>query len=388
MTIYEPREDTFLLAEQVKKHAFGKVLDMGTGSGYLAEAASSSRKVKSVLAADVNGEVVNFLKNKIKKENIKKIKPRKSDLFSNVKESFDTIIFNPPYLPLDTREPEDSRLTTTGGKKGHEVLQRFLLDLNSHLTKNGIALILFSSLTRKNKIDEIIDSIGYDFELLKEEKFGLETLYVYKLKRNWLLNELLKKKITHIRKLTKGHRGVIFRGELNKKLVAIKAQRLDIRVRTIEREADMVKKLNKKGLAPKLLFKGKNYFIYEYVPGELIVDFLKHSNKTETKKVLLEVLMQCRVLDKMKISKKEMTNPYKHVIISKKIALIDFERAHYSPNPGNVTQFCQYIMRNHDLLSRKGIKFNKNELIFLAKEYKNNQTGSNYKKIRSFVLAF
>ena len=383
--IYEPREDTYLLAEQVKKHVFGKVLDMGTGSGYLAESVGHLKKVKSILAVDINDEVIKFLK----KKKLKRIKIRKSDLFSNVKERFDTIIFNPPYLPFDPREPEDSRLTTTGGKKGWETLAMFLYQLNDHLSKNGFGLILFSSLTNKNKVDEIIKEMGFDKELLKEEKMGLETLYVYKIKRNWISKELFEKKMVHTGMLDEGHRGVIYVGTYKGKMVAIKAQRFDIKSRTIDRESDMIKRVNKAGIAPKFVFKGKNYFVYTYVPGILIGHYLVNANKKETKKVMLEVLRQCRVLDKMKISKQEMTNPYKHVIINNdKVVLLDFERAHYDPEPKNISQFCQYIMRNHELFRKKEIKFSKDSLINLAKAYKNNQTEANYNKIKSFISSF
>jgi HemK-related putative methylase len=380
--IYEPREDSYLLAEQVRKLAFGKVLDVGTGSGIQALRAAASKKVKSVLAVDISDEVVSELKKEIKN---KKITIRKSDLFSNAKGRFDTIIFNPPYLPLDIREPEDSRLATTGGKKGYEALLRFISDLNDHLTKKGFALIVFSSLTKKGRVDEAISDAGFEFEELSQEKIAFETLYVYKIKRNWLLNELFTKKITKIKKLMKGHRGVIFTGYLGKKKVAIKAQRFDLKVRTIEREADMIKLVNKYGIAPELIYKGKNYFIYGFAPGLFVIDFLKHSNKTETINVFLEVFSQCRTLDKLNITKEEMTNPYKHVIVDKKVVLVDFERAHVDDYPQNVTQFCQYVMRNKRLFETKGIYFDKDKLISLTKHYKKDQTEVNYKKIYSFV---
>ena len=35
-SIYQPQEDTYLILEQVKQFAKGKVLDMGTGTGILA----------------------------------------------------------------------------------------------------------------------------------------------------------------------------------------------------------------------------------------------------------------------------------------------------------------------------------------------------------------
>ncbi len=79
--------------------------------------AKAAKKAKSVLASDISNEVVKKLKG---------VKCIKSDLFSNIKGKFDTIIFNPPYLPYDKREPKDISLATTGGKKGYELLERLI----------------------------------------------------------------------------------------------------------------------------------------------------------------------------------------------------------------------------------------------------------------------
>ncbi len=386
--IYEPREDSHLLSEFVKKSAFGKVLDLGTGSGIQAIEAAKLKQVKSVLAADISNEIIAALKRKPRQNlgiNTNKLKIVKSDLFSDIKGRFDTIIFNPPYLPLDKREPADSQLATTGGKHGYETLHRFFNELNDHLTKKGIALIVFSSLTNKAKVDEFIITSGFTFELLKEEKISFETLYCYKIKRNWLFDELFRKNITNIRELAKGHRGLIFTGNYKNKKVAIKAQRMDLKVRTIDREAKMISKLNKYKIAPKILFSGHNYFVYEFIDGKLIIDYLEHSSKAETKKLFLEILRQCRVLDKIHITKEEMTNPYKHVLVNKKVVLVDFERAHYDIFPPNVTQFCQYIMKNKGILKNKNKEFNKEKLIELTKRYKSNQVENNYNKIRNLI---
>src|SRR3989344_2309934 len=114
--IYDPEEDSFLLAKYVDKFAKGKILDLGTGSGIQAEIAL--RHTKNVLAVDINEEAVNYVKNK-------NIKAKVSDLFSNINEKFDLIIFNPPYLPNENLEDKESRLITTGGKYGYEILERF-----------------------------------------------------------------------------------------------------------------------------------------------------------------------------------------------------------------------------------------------------------------------
>ena len=172
--IYEPREDSFLLAKYVDKFAKGKVLDIGTGSGIQAEAAL--KYTKDVLAVDVNKEAVNYVKNK-------KIKSKLSDLFSNVKDKFDLIIFNPPYLPDEKLEDKESKLTTTGGKYGYEVLERFFSKVDKYLNRNGKILIVFSSLTNKKKINAIINKNNLKFKLLEEKKIFFEVLYCYLVER-------------------------------------------------------------------------------------------------------------------------------------------------------------------------------------------------------------
>tara|TARA_Y100000310_G_scaffold334319_1_gene413866 strand:+ start:417 stop:935 length:519 start_codon:yes stop_codon:yes gene_type:complete len=168
--IYEPAEDSYLLQEEVRKFVkpWMKVLDVGTGSGILAE--TSKRLGGDVLAIDINPEAVNYVKSK-------GINSVVSDLFSEVDGKFDLIIFNPPYLPKENMEPEDSKLATTGGKKGNEVIERFLKEAKTYLLDGGNILLLFSSLTPD--VIELFKKYNYKYEKLSEQKIPFEVLYVY-----------------------------------------------------------------------------------------------------------------------------------------------------------------------------------------------------------------
>ena len=172
--IYEPKEDSFLLEKAVRKYSKGKsFLDMGSGSGIQAKAALEN-KAKSVLAADISEEAVRNLKKQ-------KISAIKSDLFSKIKDKFDIIALNPPYLPEDAREDKESQLATTGGKKGDEIILKFLKQAKSHLNKKGIILLVVSSLTPKRKILELLMKQNLKKEAILSEKFFFETLEVWKI---------------------------------------------------------------------------------------------------------------------------------------------------------------------------------------------------------------
>ncbi len=173
--IYYPQEDSYLLEEQVKKHAKNKkVLDIGSGSGIQSETALKAGAI-SVLASDIDDESINLLK-------LKNIPAIKSNLFQNIKGKFDLIIFNPPYLPEDKREDKLSRKATTGGKKGDEIIARFLKQAKNHLTKNGIILLVISSLTPKDRILKILHKNNLSYQVISKKRFFMEILEIWEIK--------------------------------------------------------------------------------------------------------------------------------------------------------------------------------------------------------------
>jgi release factor glutamine methyltransferase len=178
MSIYSPDDDSFLLSDIVKKEIKKliintsnlKILDMGSGSGIQAKTAiDAGANPKKITLSDISSEAIKFLK-----ENFTKSKIIKSNLFEKIKGKFDLIIFNPPYLPEDKREPKDSKLATTGGKKGDEMIIKFLKQAKPHLTQDGKILILTSSLTPKINFKKL----GYNSEIIAKKKLFFEELKV------------------------------------------------------------------------------------------------------------------------------------------------------------------------------------------------------------------
>ncbi len=384
-SVYEPQEDSTMLERYVKQYSKGNVLDVGTGSGIQAIAAAQNKNVSSVLATDVQRGVIDYCKECIKNP---KIKFLQSDLFNNIKknEKFDTIIFNPPYLP---RELKLKDLTIEGGKKGYEVIEKFLNQVNNFLSPNGSILMVFSSLTKKEKVEEFIKNNLLEFKELEKQHIFFEDIYAYLLKKSDLLEKLEINKITNIKYFTKGHRGLLFTGIYKNKRAAIKTKNpQSAAYGRIENETKWIKKLNRREIGPELLISGEEYFVYKFIDGDFIKDFIRKSIKSHIKKTIKNIFAQLFILDTSKIDKEEMHHPLKHIIIAKnKPYLIDFERCHYSQSPKNVTQFCQFLISGNlsSVLKSKKINIDTNNLIRLAKIYKNAQNRENFKNLTGAI---
>lgn len=387
MGTYQPAEDSYLLAAAVAKYAFGTVLDMGTGSGIQVITAARKKDVKSAVAADVNDEALKFAAAAAKKAGVK-ITFAKSDLFSQLHgKTFDTIIFNPPYLPQDHGIRDDA---IYGGKHGYEVIERFLGECSSHLKEDGIILLLFSSHTNKQKVDEIIAGNCLEKEEILQQHVSFEDLYVYLIRKSPLLQQLEKKGIRNLKLFEKGTRGVLYKGNYKAKSVVVKAKREEsAAVATIENETAWLKKLNKKGIGPKLLFTGNGWFSYEFVEGEFIADFVVAcKGRKKIIAVLKQLLLQCRKMDLMKVNKEEMLRPYKHVLVKNgRAVMIDFEKCKIVSTPKNVTQLCQFLIagRMNALLKQKGIAIDREKLLEAAKHYKNNYGIGSFNKILKLI---
>ncbi len=180
MEIYSPAEDSFFLSEVLEKEVLKlsnkkaeiKVLDMGSGSGVQAETCVSNGIAPiNLTLADINKRAIKHLKIKFPVSKIVH-----SDLFEKIKGKFNLIIFNPPYLPSSKFDKEKD---TTGGKKGDEVIVRFLRQLKNHLAINGKAYLLLSSFTPMNRIKKEFNN--YNAGLIAKKKLFFEELFVWEL---------------------------------------------------------------------------------------------------------------------------------------------------------------------------------------------------------------
>ncbi|MEM5814683.1 MAG: Rossmann-like fold-containing protein, partial [Candidatus Aenigmatarchaeota archaeon] len=165
--VYEPREDTDLLAEAAEKIKGKDVLEMGCGCGVISLILAKNGNTVTAVDIDqkaVDATIENAMNNRLK------LKVIKSDLFRNVKGRFDYILFNFPYLPEAITD--ENRAWAVG--EDIELVRAFAAAAHKHLRPGGKILFVISSLTNLEKVIKAFHWNGYKTRILQEKKIPWE----------------------------------------------------------------------------------------------------------------------------------------------------------------------------------------------------------------------
>ncbi|MFB6298830.1 MAG: methyltransferase [Halobacteriales archaeon] len=206
--VYGPAEDSALLASVAADlvDPSDYVLDVGTGSGYIAA------KVIDTVGATVVGSDIN--PHACRRARSRDLSVVRADLTAAFRTGvFDVVLFNPPYLPNlvtdittgDDSAGEPTMVSTTGGESivaddidqdpdwleravtggetGRAVIEPFLDDVGRVLTADGYVLILVSSVTGVEAVVEYAGQRGFHTVACRDVTYPGETLTVLKLVR-------------------------------------------------------------------------------------------------------------------------------------------------------------------------------------------------------------
>jgi len=195
--VYSPSEDSYLIIDYFRKNIdenyfdgfelakIRNILDMGTGTGIIAIFLQLIKMIvpkfsPQIYASDI---LENAIKCAISNENINnlenKIKFFQSDLFktfpSILKNSFNILIFNPPYLPSfkfknEGRDKKNIDYCWNGGREGFEVFLEFIRDVKPFIDQNQKFYIYYISSSRINlkKLNDNLNIQGLKNTILKK----------------------------------------------------------------------------------------------------------------------------------------------------------------------------------------------------------------------------
>ncbi len=173
-SVYFPREDSELLAGVIENMRLRNkdVLEIGCGSGFLS--IIMAKKHARVTAVDINPAAVETTTANAKNNHVHLV-ARVSYLFDRVEGKFDLVVFNPPYLPVDEGEEDE---TYSGGLTGREIIEVFVSYAGNHLKSGGRILMIISSLTGEEEVLALLRGSGMKASVKARKKVWWEELVV------------------------------------------------------------------------------------------------------------------------------------------------------------------------------------------------------------------
>lgn len=154
--VYEAAEDSWLLATTALEFVepTDTVLDVGTGSGFVAEKIAAETGAR-VVGCDLNP----FACRAARDAGIQVVRADLVDPFG--RGVFDVVVFNPPYLPIPDDDPNWFELAVAGGESGRAVIDRFLAAVGRVVASDGMVVMLVSTLTGVDEVAECAAGHGF-----------------------------------------------------------------------------------------------------------------------------------------------------------------------------------------------------------------------------------
>ena len=180
-----PRQDTETLVELALKRAGEKkrslsILDMCCGSGAIAVSMAHFLPKAKITACDISPEALEVARGNAARNGLNgRIEFRESDLFFmtkrkktvRIKDSFDMILSNPPYIPtqdIDTLQTEvrdhEPIKALDGGSDGLDFYRRIAEDAFGSLKKDGL-MFLEIGCDQAEAVTSLLRGAGYYSEI-------------------------------------------------------------------------------------------------------------------------------------------------------------------------------------------------------------------------------
>ncbi len=167
--------------------------------------------------------------------------------------------------------------------------------------------------------------------------------------------------IDGFRVLGKGCDSIIVLSDRGGDLVSVKIRRMDSGVNSLTKEAENLMFANAVGVGPRLIAYSTNIIIYEYINGIKLSDVLKEApvNIVTLKKLLLDTLIQCYLLDRIGLDHGELSRAHEHILVRgdmERTVIIDFGNSSRFRKTRNVSSVSSFLFFSKNPLSNSLVK--------------------------------
>ena len=192
--VLDPRPETELIIDIANKYIsennYKSFIDLGTGSGCIILSILKENKNIKGLGLDISLNAINIAKknsSRLELENHAMFLV--SDWFSSVKETYDLIISNPPYIlsgEIGTLSKGvknyDPLISLDGGQDGLKCYREIAKDVNRIINKNGMVILEIGC----NQAEDVIKIFGINkFKFLNKvlDINGLDRILIFESKK-------------------------------------------------------------------------------------------------------------------------------------------------------------------------------------------------------------
>jgi putative serine/threonine protein kinase len=188
----------------------------------------------------------------------------------------------------------------------------------------------------------------------------------------------------------KGGVGIVVKSKAGSKVCALKIRRTDADRKTMDNEARFHKMANSAGVGPILQGHTKNLIAMDFVTGQSIIDWA--GNKATRSKmctVATAILEQCFSLDVAGLDHGELSRLTRHVIVSDRPSIIDFESASTTRKTCNVTAATQSIFLYGIVANKLRMtlgNIDREKVIHALRTYKKIHTRANFDAVLDSLL--
>lgn len=147
--------------------------------------------------------------------------------------------------------------------------------------------------------------------------------------------------------LGKGCVSIVVRTNLNGRSLALKIRRVDANRASMDHEVEMSMLANSIGVGPRIHSHTSDMVLMDYATGTDLTTWLRSVKGPGTtlriRKILRGLLRQCFMMDQLGLDHGQLSNLRKHVIVGRKLVILDFESSSSSRRTSNVTSSAQYL---------------------------------------------
>ncbi len=179
--VYAPKEDSFLFIDSLEKFDL-PILEIGSGSGIILLSLGNLEDINIAVDINMSAAYLTMFNSRVNNFDTSVICGDGISAFRN-NSLPGTVLFNPPYLPMD---PEiDKYLSTSelqqfvGGEYGYEELNHIISQLNKNKSLITFYCMISSLSTTPNKFAKLHQN--WDIMQISSKQLDFETLWILKM---------------------------------------------------------------------------------------------------------------------------------------------------------------------------------------------------------------